>query len=127
MLMIFSTLFLGSYAAKKNKAGLIYDSHEYLAGIKRMTKFKNLFDRIFYPLFLFSWKLHERFLIKKADAIITINEIIAKALARRYRIKKPYVIMNCENIKPISTKNLLREKFNIPTNKKNYSLSRRTS
>lgn len=114
----FNTLFLGWYAASKNKARLIYDSHEYLLGIKKMTKFKNLFDRIFYPLFLFGWKLHEKFLIKKADVVITVNRVIAQALVKKYKIKKPYVIMNCEDIKPIKTSNILRKKFNISQNKK---------
>jgi len=73
------------YTAKRRTGGkLVYDSHElftevhYIRGLER---------RIF--------RLLERYLIRRADAVITVNEFAAEELSKRYGIGLPDVVMNC--------------------------------
>lgn len=73
------------YKAKRRVAGkLVYDSHE-------------LFAELHYFPRLERWilRLLEAFLIRRADAVITVNEFAAGELSRRYRINLPIVVRNC--------------------------------
>lgn len=81
-----NTLPVAYWAARRHKAKLVYDSHELYVERNR----RNPHHRGGKYLL----KAIERFLIRRADATITVNESIALELARRYDIPIPTVLMN---------------------------------
>lgn len=78
----------GFYGGFKNKR-VVYDSHElYLESM-------GLYKR---PVTRFIWSVCERRYIKKANAVITVNDTIADILKEKYSLKeKPVVIRNFTN------------------------------
>ena len=76
---------LRAAAVAKRKLGvpLIYDAHELYPEIGTLT-----------PRLQKELARRERRYVKKADAIITVNEFIAEEMAKRYEIKPPHVILN---------------------------------
>ena len=84
-----STLLECYIASKWNKSKVVYDSHElFIRDFNNTNNYKN----IYYYL--------ERFLIKKVDLIITVNDFIARELQQRYNLKNvPSVIMNCPSLR----------------------------
>lgn len=76
------------YGGLKNKR-VVYDSHElYLESM-------GLYKR---PLTRFIWAVCERRYIKKATAVITVNDTIADILKEKYSLKdKPVVLRNFTN------------------------------
>ncbi len=109
----FNALIAGYLASKKNKAKVVYDSHELWS--ERACRNKTILNR--FKRILESYI--EKYIIKRCNAVITVSEGIAEELSRRYKIKKPYVIRNLDEIKEIpSYRNriLLRDKLNIPRN-----------
>lgn len=81
-----NTLPVAYWASRKHHAKLVYDSHELY--VERNT----LRPPSFLEKFLLSRV--EMFLIRRSDSVITVNETIAKELARRYSVPTPSVIMN---------------------------------
>lgn len=78
--------------AKKKKALLIYDAHEFYAdsGVVNTYTFKKIFSLI------------EKYKIKHASAVITVNQSIAEKLQEEYSLKeKPFVLYNIPNHQPI--------------------------
>ena len=98
-------------ASRKTGAKYLYDSHELYVGMNpERTK---TYD--------FICGLIERLLIKRAGKVVTVNSMYAKELSRRYRIKKPEVVMNCPKYqRSPSLSKLDKERFkkslNIPEN-----------
>ena len=84
------------------KHKLIYDAHEYHAERKYKSQLRKKFV-----------KVSERFLIRFADAVITVSNGIADEYARLYDIKRPYVVLNCPSFKQQQKRNIFREKFNL--------------
>lgn len=78
------TLFAGWRIARKCRARLVYDSHELERG---RSGVKGLTDRAVRML-------AERFLIKRAAAVITVSDSIADQLVTWYRIPRPILIHN---------------------------------
>jgi glycosyltransferase involved in cell wall biosynthesis len=79
------TLLSGYLLARHHSSNLIYDSHELYVEQLPET----------YPILRKYFFIYEKFLIKKADIVITINQSIADQLSRRYHINPPEIIMNC--------------------------------
>ncbi|NUO10108.1 MAG: glycosyltransferase [Candidatus Brocadia sp.] len=109
-----NTLPVAWWVARRHGAKLVYDSHElYLE--KNLLRLSNRIGK-------FLLAQAEAFLIRRTNAVITVNESIADELSRRYRIKTPTVVMNAP---PRITRlingnvNLLREALHI---KPNYHL-----
>jgi len=98
-------------ASRKIGTKYLYDSHELYVGMNpERTK---TYD--------FICGLIERLLIKRAGKVVTVNSMYAKELSRRYRIKKPEVVMNCPKYqRSPSLSKLDKERFkkslNIPEN-----------
>ncbi len=63
---------------------LVYDSHELYTEISSFS----LLDRV-------SLRIQEKYLIRRSNQCITVNNSIAHELKRRYNIRLPSVIMNC--------------------------------
>lgn len=81
-----NTLPLAYALAKKGGAGLVYDSHELYTERNKEFPMPRL-HRL-------TRKWVERWLIRKCDSVITVNESISEWLAQTYSIPKPHVIMN---------------------------------
>lgn len=81
-----NTLRLGTKIAKRNGGKLIYDSHELYADRNRARKAGLVKRRLI--------KFYEKRLVKKCDAIITVNSSIAEILCRRYGVEDVKIIMN---------------------------------
>lgn len=71
-------------ASLRRKAILIYDAHEFYTEQCQLSYLEKK-----------STRSAERWLIQKADCVITINESIASLFEERYDIKKPIIIYNC--------------------------------
>lgn len=78
------------FKKKKNKAKLVYDSHEFELG-RNMEEKRNRFKLFFITRI-------ERFLIKKSCFSIMVNDCIADEVQRIYKLKKrPIVVRNIPN------------------------------
>jgi glycosyltransferase involved in cell wall biosynthesis len=103
-----NTLPVAWLVARRCSAKLVYDSHELYVEKNKLTSSN------FIGKFLLS-KV-ESFLIRRSDAVMTVNESIADELSQRYHIKTPAVVMNAPSrsngiIK--SDVNLLRDALGI--------------
>lgn len=79
-----SSLPIGYMAKRRTNGKLVYDSHELfteLASLRRLER----------PLF----RVVERYLINRADEVITVCQSAATILSEKYRIALPNVVMNC--------------------------------
>ena len=94
---------IGILMAKMMKASVIYDAHEFET------------EQVEHPnrlLHFLSVRL-ERFLVRRADAVITVSEGIAGEYARRYGIPKPRLALNCPPFQVVRKFDKFREKFAI--------------
>jgi glycosyltransferase involved in cell wall biosynthesis len=82
-----TTLPMGYIAKRRTGGKLVYDSHELFTELHYISRLER-------PIF----RLLERRLIRRADAVITVNEFAAKELSKRYGIGLPGVVMNCPPI-----------------------------
>jgi len=96
-------------AAKSNHSKLIYDSRELYSSIAAL-KHRRFEQRV--------WRTIEKFLIKRANATVTVNESIAQILSREYTIPKPVVLLNCPRYQEIKQSNKLREVCHIAEGKR---------
>lgn len=83
----FNTLDVGYFLARRHRAKLVYDSHELNLEAGRLAEVRGLQKWLL--------RAQERFLIRRADAVITVNRSIARILAHQYGIPPPAVVMNC--------------------------------
>ncbi len=66
---------------------IVYDAHEYVAGIARYGKRT--------PRFVAAWAAHEREYIGAADRVITVSPELAERLHERYELPRmPVVVLN---------------------------------
>jgi glycosyltransferase involved in cell wall biosynthesis len=86
------TLLIGALAAGSERE-LVYDSHELWTDM--LITVPEYLKRML--------RLYERLLIKRADVVMTVNELIGKVIASRYSIASPIeIVYNC----PVSKKEL---------------------
>lgn len=97
------TLLAGWRGARITGARLIYDSHELELG--RNGNF-SAWHRV-------TRRLSEGFLIKKADAVITVCDSIADHLAAYYRIERPVVVLNAPQEQPLEASDTLRRHLGL--------------
>jgi glycosyltransferase involved in cell wall biosynthesis len=72
-------------AARKLGARLVYDAHELFPEMaNRWVRLKRG-----------SWRRLEGRLLPRADLSITVNELIADEMSRRYHVPPPLVVLNC--------------------------------
>ena len=104
-----NTLPVAWWAARKRGVPLVYDSHELYLNRNRSTPRGRVNDFILARI--------ERFLSHRCDAVITVNETIAKELAKRYGITEPHVLMNAPVNKAevdASCHRALRDELHVP-------------
>ena len=83
-----NVLFAGFLLARVWKAPLVYDSHELWTQL----------DEDWSPMLRWLFGLLEGPLLRSADAVVTVNTLIAHELARAYRAPLPIVVMNCPEV-----------------------------
>jgi glycosyltransferase involved in cell wall biosynthesis len=88
------------------KLKVIYDAHEYETEVNYLVGIKKSLSRV-----------TEKFLIKYADAVITVSDAIAEEYVRLYNIPKPHLVLNTPPYKEIEKKDIFRETFNISEHK----------
>jgi glycosyltransferase involved in cell wall biosynthesis len=79
------TLPLATWAARLFGGKALYDSHELWVGMNPETT----------PFFNNIARWIETHYIRRMDAVITVNDLIADELHRRYSIPQPTVVLNC--------------------------------
>ena len=81
-----NTLPIAYLCAKRNKAKLIYDSHELYTERNKLVP-TSVFWR-------FCLNVIEKFLIHQSNAVLTVNHSIAREMGNRYNVPTPKVVMN---------------------------------
>ncbi len=107
----FNTLISGYLASRRKRAKLVYDSHELWS--ERNGSRSTTFNRINRVIEYFI----EWFLIKRCNIVITVSNGIANELVKRYKMKKPLIIRNLDEITPLPSlenRMRIRDKLNIP-------------
>jgi glycosyltransferase involved in cell wall biosynthesis len=99
-------------AAMANRAKLVYDAHELFAEMaNRWVRLKRR-----------SWRRLEGRLLPKADLAITVNDLIAQEMSKRYHVPPPLVLLNCPDppadFDPNARYDLLRERTGIGAERK---------
>ncbi len=95
-------------AARLNRSKLIYDSRELYSSIAALK------DR---QAAQWVWRVVERVLIRRVNAVVTVNDSIAWILSRQYGIPKPVVLLNCPQYQELERSNRLRELCHISEEK----------
>ncbi|HEX9815936.1 MAG TPA: glycosyltransferase family 4 protein [Candidatus Thermoplasmatota archaeon] len=75
---------IAAWAARRDQAPLVYDSHELFVEAHGISPVERWF-----------LKAIERRLIKETTTVITVSESIAEELVERYSIKRPIILLNC--------------------------------
>ena len=94
-------------AARQSGAQLVYDAHELFPEMaNRWVRLRKGY-----------WTRLEGQLLPRADLAITVNELIAEEMARRYNVQPPLVVLNCPDPPPTfdpSTRyNFIREQLSL--------------
>ena len=97
---------VGYYVAHKKNIPLVYDAHELYYAQDVLSKKQQKFY----------YKLEKKY-IRKATQVITVNQFIAKLMAKRYNIHTPNVIMNCtdesELLEQYQTDDIIRAQYGL--------------
>jgi glycosyltransferase involved in cell wall biosynthesis len=109
------TLLLGYLVIKRNKAKIVYDSHEYWPSRTVFTKtfFDHIKGLIRNPIFRFM----EKYLIKRVDAVISANDTSGLALSKHYKIAQPVSIYNYHSLENQKSSNILRNRLGLEDKK----------
>ena len=94
-----------SDAAKRHGGALVFDSRELYAHLDASAG---------RPVVRKTWQTLERRYIRRADAVLTINDSIADRLATAYGIARPTVLPNVPDTPPPSPSNRLQLELAIP-------------
>lgn len=88
-----ATLLVGVLLARRHRAALVYDAHEYFPDHLPIPAGASLLTRL--RLRITTDRLMERMLIRRADVVITVSDGIADLLQRRFRLAtRPVVVRN---------------------------------
>ncbi|MFP3898637.1 MAG: glycosyltransferase family 4 protein [Dehalococcoidia bacterium] len=79
-----NTLHIGYLARRRHGGKLVYDAHELTPELAYVSRPERL-----------GWRVMERFLIRRADTVITTGSHRAQYLVTRYGIAPPTVLLNC--------------------------------
>lgn len=99
-------------AARANKAKVVYDAHELFPEMaNRWVRLKRG-----------SWRRLEARLLPKADIAITVNDLIAAEMSKRYKVPPPLVLLNCPDppstFDPDARYDLIREQIGLSPERK---------
>jgi glycosyltransferase involved in cell wall biosynthesis len=106
---------MGYLLAKRDNALLIYDVHELSFSFVPLTYIHSLKKRFVLFIYRFMVRGFERILIKKANAVITVNHSLSTIIRKLYKLKeRPYVIYNARKIVNVPKNDYIRTKTGIP-------------
>ncbi len=109
------TLLMCFLAARKNRAKLVYDFHEYWRAKNYFSK--NFFEFIWTRLVKkYEYRLIERLIAPQANALITVNHSLAEEFQKDYPVKeRPLVLFNTPSYVPQDKllPSLLRHKIGV--------------
>ncbi len=106
-----NTLLPGALAKRRFRGPLVYDSHELQMGTTAMVLRGPVHRRLY--------RRYERALSRRADAVITVCDSIARILERDYGIQRVDVVRNCALlVPPIEHEDLLRRELGIPAERR---------
>jgi glycosyltransferase involved in cell wall biosynthesis len=106
-----NALIPGFAAARLSCAKLVYDAHE--LWVERQAPLLHS------DLLRSSLGAIERFLARRADAVITVNPSIAKFLKDSLKISvTPTVLMHCQEYHEVQRNDILREELDIPADQR---------
>jgi glycosyltransferase involved in cell wall biosynthesis len=99
-------------AARRLRAKLVYDAHELFPEMaNRWVRLKRG-----------AWRRLEGKLLPQADLAITVNELIAGEMSRRYGVPPPLVVLNCPDpppgFDPVGRYDRIREQLGLPPERK---------
>jgi glycosyltransferase involved in cell wall biosynthesis len=99
-------------AAQASHAKLVYDAHELFSEMaNRWVRVKRG-----------AWKRLEARLLPQTDLAITVNDLIAEEMSKRYNVPPPLVLLNCPDPPPTfdpgARYDLLRERIGLPAERK---------
>jgi glycosyltransferase involved in cell wall biosynthesis len=101
----------GFVAARLAQARLVYDAHELWVERQAPLLQSNLLRR--------AVAATERFLARRADAVITVNPSVAQFLERNLELSStPTVLMHCQEYQEVEHSDILRQEFDIPDNRR---------
>lgn len=80
---------IGYIASRRTRGKLVYDAHELYTELRYVPKAQGVVFRLI-----------ERILVRRVDAMITTNDVVADLYSQRYGIRKPTVLMNCPAYNP---------------------------
>ncbi len=100
-------LILGYAAAQRNKTRLIYDAHELETGRNMGGSARGKINR-------WAVGILEKFLIRRAHAVITVSPSIARHLSNTYRIDPPLIVRNCPPLLNLLPPGKLRTQLKLP-------------
>lgn len=84
-----------------NQKPVVYDSHEYFSGLATSWwKIKLI-------------KFIEKILVRRCEAVVTVNNSIAYLLREEYNIPIPIVVSNFSYLTPLRRTNVLKKRLNI--------------
>ena len=102
-----NALIPGFFAARLARAKLVYDAHELWAERQAPLLRSALLRKGLGDI--------ERFLARRADAVITVNPSIANFLKDSLKLSAmPTVLMHCQEYQEVPRNDILREEFDIP-------------
>jgi len=105
------TLTIGYILSKIRKAKIHYDSHEvWLQGVR--YEGSSLLKKAY-------WRFLEKHLIKRVNSVSATTDMRARFLEKKYGVAQIFTLRNCPLYTEITVnKNLFREEFKIPADKK---------
>jgi glycosyltransferase involved in cell wall biosynthesis len=96
-----------AWVARARRGGaLVYDAHELFTELSRLD-----------PVSRAVFRMIESLLIGRADRVLTVNDSIARELARRYGVPTPLVLRNCPRtagFRPGASPSGLRARARVP-------------
>ncbi|MGH2362886.1 MAG: glycosyltransferase, partial [bacterium] len=101
------TLPVTTWAARRAGGKALYDSHELWVGMS--PDWSSFFNRVA------RW-VEDRY-IRKMDGVVTVNDLIAGELQRRYQVSLPTVVMNCpepESPRALDPRHSIRAGLELP-------------
>ena len=91
------TLLFGYVFAKKNRAKLIYDSHEFWPA-KKVSEAPDWIRFILWSIRRQVTGMVEGFCTRRAAGVITVNEALANEMSLHFGIERPLVLYNYQSI-----------------------------
>ena len=101
----FTALELGARLAKEHRVPYIYDSHEWWLGRQRQYRKTPIIDRV--------EAKSEAHLAKKAAAVITVGDSIARLMERKRGVSKVFVVRNSFPSSHLNAKNVVTPPLGI--------------